>query len=243
MTNSKMTAALLALAMAAGPAGASPYHVTGLDAADSWEVKLIGTYDDDPFSHETGGAIDITAPLAAGLETSVAMGKARVAQNGRPAFSGWSDTEVAVKWEVLPMAQDGGFAVTTEPALFVPSSSHGVDEHEWRIELPVVLGYRTGPVELRGLIGYARSLESRADEMSYGLVAEYDLTGNLSIGAELAGHTDPGAFVHAAELEADIGFTYALASKVELQGRFGQSLRDDDHAHENHAALYLEVAF
>lgn len=234
--------AALALGMS-GAAQASPYRVTGLGAADTWELKLVSKYDHDDTETKVKGAFDITAPLAPGLETSVTFGRGWLREPGMRTRTGWIDTEIAVKWEILPLGEDGGFGITTEPALFVPTGTRGIADHEWQVEVPLVVGYKKGPAEVRGLVGYARSLDSGSDEISYGAVGEYDVNDRLSFGAELSGGTSPDRFMREYEVEADIGFKFALAEAIELQGRIGQSLRNDDHMREHHAALYVEIGF
>lgn len=234
-------AGLLAI-MTGGTAEASPYRITGMDAATHWEIKLEGKYED---THDENvieaPLIDLTAPLAKGLETSVTFGRGRVHEKGEPTRSGFLDTELAVKWEVAPIKRDKMVGVTIEPALILPTASHDLGDHKVQFELPVVIGWNSGPVRLRGLVGYAHSLEDHEDEMSVGALGEYKLSPSLSMGAEIVTKM-PSQDIHAYDATADIGFKWELKEGVELQARAGRSIRSADHRGTTSAALYLEIA-
>ena len=223
-------------------ATASPYKITGLHAADTFEIKLETKIESkDGESVLEGPAIDLTAPIARGLEASFTFGPGRLKERGQAARWGVIDTEVAVKWEMLPQPEAGGFGLTIEPAAIAPTGSNGLGGGEWRVEVPLILGWARGPVQVRGQLGYERGLKTGEDEVSFGVVTEYDLSDTLSVGAEVVGGT-PSLAVRDYEAQANLGFKLKVASKVELQGRIGRSLRNDDHVPETNVGVFLEFA-
>lgn len=237
--------ALSVLAMAVMPsvATASPYKITGLDAARTFELKLFTKVKSNRFGSEMEGpGFDLTVPVVSGLEASATFGPGRLHNVGGRTRWGVIDTEFAMKWEIVPLPEEGGVGVTTEPALIAPTGTNGLGDGEWRFEAPLVIGWARGPVEIRGEIGYERGFKSGEDEVSFGAVAEYDLTDSFSIGAEVTGNT-PSLGFPGYETAADVGFKWEFAPSVELQGRIGRSLRDDDHVPQTDAALYIEIAF
>ncbi|HEU4959363.1 MAG TPA: transporter [Sphingomonas sp.] len=234
------TAALVALP---GAANASPYKITGLDAATSLELKLFTKLKSNHWGSELEGpGFDLTIPVAGGLEASATFGPGRLHETGGRTRWGMIDSEFAMKWEIVSMPDDGGIGLTTEPAVIAPTGTHGLGDDEWRFEAPLVIGWASGRVEVRGEAGYERGLKSHEDEVSFGVVTEYDLSDSFSIGAEVTGSTPSLAF-RSYEAAADIGFKWEFARSVELQGRLGRSLRRDDRRPQTEAALYVEIAF
>jgi hypothetical protein len=234
--------AAASLAAWPGAADASPYKITGLGAATSLELKLFTKLKSSSRGSELKGpGFDLTVPVADGLEASFTSGPGRLREGGRTRW-GMIDSEVAMKWEIVPMPEDGGIGVTTEPALIAPTGTNGLGDSEWRFEAPLVVGWASGPVEIRGEAGYERGFKSQEDEIIFGVVTEYDLADSFSVGAEVTGGTPSLAF-GSYEAAVDVGFKWEFAPSVELQGRLGRSLHRDDHRPQTEAALYIEIAF
>ncbi len=64
---------------------ASPYHTTGLDAADSFEFKIASEYESAGDDREIEGpALNVTIPVKPGIETSVTFGTGRAKEAGIP---------------------------------------------------------------------------------------------------------------------------------------------------------------
>jgi hypothetical protein len=240
-------AALLLLCgcLAAGPAAASPFKITGLDAASNWEIKIIAETEDTASEHEVEAPVlDITAPIRPGLETSVTFGRGWAKSKGGPLRQGFLDTEWAVKWEVVRMQEDASnLAVTTEPALFLPTGSRAVADHRWGVEVPLIFGKDYGPVGLRALVGYAHPFGGGHDEALMGGLVTYRLTEVFKVGAELSGSM-PTVARHDYETAFDVGAIWEFAPGIEIQGRIGRTLRrapGDEPA--TNFAIYLEKAF
>jgi hypothetical protein len=224
-------------------AQASPYRITGLDAADHWEIKMIAkdTVEGDERVREAP-LIDLTAPLAPGLETSVTFGRGRLHVEGESARSGAVDTELAVKWEMVPMGADGTIGVTVEPALIAPTGSAGLSDDIWSAEVPLVIGWNRGSLRLRGLVGYGRSLEDDDDEISVGGLVEYKVLSELSLGLEVMNTMPSDDPDQRWKSMVDVGFKYELSSTVELQGRLSRSARTAGDPRVTQIAIYLEIA-
>jgi hypothetical protein len=233
---------MVALVVWPAAADASPYKITGLGAATSFEFKLFSNLKSTSLkSVLEGPGFDLTMPVARGLEASFTTGPGRLREDGRTRW-GMIDSEAAMKWEIVPMPENGGIGITTEPAIIVPTGTNGMGDAEWRFEAPLVVGWAAGPIEVRGELGYERGFKSREDEVSFGMVTEYDLTESFAIGVEVTGST-PSLMLRSYEAAADVGFKWEFLPSVELQGRVGRSLRRDDHRPQIDAAIYLEIAF
>lgn len=228
--------------LALGAAHASPYRITGLDAADHWEVKTIAkdTVEGDERVIEAP-LIDFTAPLAPGLETSVTFGTGQLHADGE-SHSGAVDTELALKWEMVPIGADGTLGVTVEPALIVPTGSAGLSDEAWFAELPLVIGWNHGLLRLRGLVGYGHSLENDEDEISLGGLVEYQALPGLSLGLEVVNTAPSDDPERRWKSMVDVGFKYELSPTVELQGRLGRSARSAGDPRQTQGAIYVEVA-
>jgi hypothetical protein len=244
MLDSKRIAfASLCSCFALSVAQASPYRITGLDAADHWEIKTIAKNTDEGDERLLEAPlIDLTAPLAPGLETSVTFGRGRLHAEGEAVRSGAVDTEVAVKWEVVPIGADGTIGVTIEPALIAPTGSAGLSDDVWSAEVPLVIGWNHGAVRLRGLVGYGRSLENDEDEISLGGLVECKVLPQLSLGVEVVNTMPSDDPDRKWKSMVDIGFKYELSPTIELQGRLGRSARTAGDPHVTQGAIYLEIA-
>jgi hypothetical protein len=229
--------------LALSTAQASPYHITGLDAADHWEIKTIAkdSVEGDERVLEAP-LIDLTAPLAPGLETSVTFGRGQLHVAGEAARSGAVDTELAVKWEMVPIGDDGTIGLTVEPALIAPTGSTGLSDGTWSAEVPLVIGVNRGPLRFRGLVGYGRSLENDDDEISLGGLVEYKVLPTLSIGLEEVNTAPSNDLDHSWKSMVDVGFKYELTPAVELQGRLGRSAHTAGDPQETEGAIYVEIA-
>jgi hypothetical protein len=235
---SKLAAASLCSALA-GAAGASPYQMPDMHAAAAFEVKLQAQYTVAGKDKAIEGpALDFTAPLRPGLETSVTFGRGRVSRQG------WGnlDTEFAVKWEAIPIGEeDGHLGITIEPALLMPTGKTGLSAGEHQLALPVVGGANWGKFGLRGMLGWQHAFKSGHNAAQVGALATCDVTDRFSVGLEYAGEssmTRPRRYGST----ADVGFTFALTPKIELQGRIGHTLRSIDDTGARQAALFLEFA-
>jgi hypothetical protein len=225
-------------------AHASPFKITGMDAASEFEVKIEGEATVSESETEIEAPVlDVTFPIRPGLETSVTFGRGSLKEGADPAREGWLDTEWAVKWEVVPFREDGaGVAVTTEPALIAPTGSGGLGDRRWQVEIPVVVGKDIGPIGLRGLVGYAHAFGG-GDETQFGVLATYRLGDKVKVGVELAGAM-PGLNTREYETLVDVGATWEFTPGIELQGRIGRTVHEaPGEEPATNFALFIEKAF
>jgi hypothetical protein len=239
MTAMKQLVIAALCAAAAAAAGASPYQVPDLHAATELELKLQAQYSMAGNERALEGpALDVAVPVRPGLEASMTFGRGRL--GGR----GWGnlDTELALKWEALPAGEeDGRLGVTVEPGLLLPTGSTGLGAGERQFALPVVGGARWGKWGLRGMLAWEHGFKSGHDAAQFGALGTWDVTDRLSVGLEYFGEsamTRP----HRYDSFADLGFTFALTPKIELQGRIGHTLGRADDTGARQAALFLEFA-
>lgn len=223
------------------PAFASPFHIPDADAATEWEVKVSADYE------RVGGetvrdapVLDITAPLRPGLETSITFGWGRFEEDGS-ADDGFLDFEWAVKAELTRQERGALASVTIEPALIAPTGTHGLSEHVWAAELPVIVSKTFGPLELRGLTSYAHPFsDTDEDEIGLGLLASISLAEGFSVGVEAGRDASVDDFDEA-EVSFGVGAKWEFTGGYELQARVGRVREDAEDGTE--VAIFLERAF
>jgi hypothetical protein len=228
------------LVVAAGGANASPFKMPDLAAATSYEVKLQAGFSKASDGEVLEGpALDMTAPLGQGLETSVTAGVGRISHRDW----GWLDTEVAAKWELVPIGEeDGHFGFTTEPTLVLPTATQGLGGDEYQLIVPVIGGVNFGKVGLRGLLGLQRGYHLDGNKAQFGALATYEVTDALLVGIEYADESPMKNFSDHSS-SADVGVSWNLTPQVALQGRLGHTVRAPAGRAATEAALYLEFAF
>lgn len=232
----------LAAICAAAPICASPYEVTNLSAADAWEIRIASAYETAGGERFFEGPVfDLTAPLAPGLEMSATFGGGYV---DAPGAARWErlDSAVAFKYEIAPLSGRNGFGVTTEPTLVIPTGSQGFGDGEFRLEAPLIAGWARGRWEVRGLVSYAHSLESREDEFGVGAAVEYAVSEDLSLGGEIAS-SHPGLGFREHESHVNVGFVWGVSKAIELQGRIGRTIANTAGPPGVNMALFLQFGF
>jgi hypothetical protein len=235
----KRLAAAVLCSVLAGAAGASPFQMPDMHAATNYEIKVQAQYTKARDGKTVEGpALDITAPLRPGLETSVTFGRGRISGE----TWGNLDTELAVKWEAIPIGEeDGHVGITVEPAVILPTGNRGLGADEHQLAVPIIAGANWGAFGLRGLLGYQHGFKSNDNAVQFGALATYEVTDRFSVGLEYAGESSTRR-PHDYESSADVGFTFALTPKVELQGRVGHTLHAPSNASATQLALFLEFA-
>ena len=234
---------LCAMALIPGGAFASSFVVPEMDADDAFAVRVAAEHSRSSAGHEWAAPnLELVAPLASGLEGAVSVGRGHVHESGTRAFDGLTDLEVELKWELLPVPDGGGFGITLAPALLVPLGDRNVAEHDWRIELPVVFGWRQGPLTFHVMTGYSASLSDRGDAIPFGTLLTYDVGDRLTLGTEIVGSApikDLGGY----EAEVGAGLEYEVAEGWALQGRVGRIVRLEGEPNSTNFMLAIEKAF
>lgn len=225
------------------PMLAAPFAVPDMEAADAFAVKIIAEHSRSPDGHEWAvPSIDITAPVAPGLEAAVAFGRGHVHRSGTTAFNGWSDLELVAKWELKPIPEEGGFGITVQPLLLAPVGEREVSEDDWRVELPIVFGWRTGALTLHAMSGYSASLSNKGDDIPFGALATYDVGDTLTLGIELVGSA-PVSDLDSYEAEIGAAAAYAFADGWALEARVGRTVRIEDETKATNFLFAIEKEF
>jgi hypothetical protein len=224
LSMSVKSVALFASMMVAKPASASPLDTLDLGAAVRPEIAVgMSVEKTANQSFILGPAISVTLPAGPGLETSFALdGLWSEASEAGSEFD-WNELGWAVKWELAPLAPEGRWGATIEPALTRLLSSQVGGSEAWRIDVPIVVGVRYAGAIIRGSVGYGAALNREADAVIYGLALEPDTAGPFKVSAEMAGSScaDIGG-AHRATFNA--GIEWELADNLTLLSRLGRDL-------------------
>jgi hypothetical protein len=239
----QLLAMLGAAALLPQGALASSFAVPEMDADDAFAIRVAAEHSRSSAGHEWAVPnVELIAPLAPGLEGAVSVGRGHVHQSGARAFNGMTDLAIEMKWELLPVPDDGGFGITVVPALLVPLGNRNVTEDDWRVELPVVFGWRQGPLTLHAMTGYSASRSDRGDAIPFGTLVTYDLGESLTLGAEFVGSA-PINDLDGYEAEIGAGVEYEVAEGWALQGRVGRVVRVAGEPNSTNFLLAIEKAF
>jgi hypothetical protein len=222
---------------------AAPFAVPDMPAADAWALKLSAEHSRFDGGHEWAVPnVELMVPVAPGLEAAVVAGRGHVHNTGTKALEGLSDLEIAAKWELLPVPEQGGFGITVQPVVLVPLGNREVTEDNWRLELPVVFGWRRGALTLHAMTGYSVSLSNRGDAIPFGTLATYDIGETLTLGVELVGSAPVSDFDDY-EAEVGAGAVLAFSEGWALEGRVGRTVRIKGEPKATNFLLAIEKSF
>lgn len=235
-------AASFATVAGAPDAFASPYESTDAGVAEGFEVKGVFETESGRDESARAPALDLTWPLKPGvLEMSLSTGAAQIRRADEDAQSGLNDIEIAAKWR-LRDGGDGALSLAIEPALVVPSADDGLGDGRWRYALPLIMQAEFGPMTYFANIGWSDSFVGGDGEVSVGVVAQRSINERLEIGVELAGAA-PASNWRDGRLDANLGFTFKLTPKLELQGLVGRSVNGRADGPVTLTRIALEYGF
>lgn len=242
-TRSLSLLASFAIAGLPGAAMAAPFAVPDLPAADALALKLSAEHSQSSDGHEWAVPnVELMVPVTRGLEVAAVIGRSHVHQTGARPINGISDLELAIKWELLPVPEAGSFGITVQPVLLAPLGDRDLSGRDWRVEFPVVFGWRQGPLRLHAMMGYSALLSDRGDTILFGTLATYDIGETLTFGVELVGSA-PASNVDAYEAEIGAGAAYAFAENWTLEARIGRTIRLEDGSKSTNFMLAIEKSF
>jgi hypothetical protein len=145
---------------------------------------------------------------------------------GGSVSSGLGSSEIGIKGRFLD-ADEFGWDVSIYPQyrFEAPGATirRGVLEEGAEFLLPIEVGRSFGDAFVYGEAGYAW-LDSGADEWVFGAVAGYELSGELTIMAELFWIAEEGFGEH--EVIANAGFKWHWNESVALIGSAGRSVKE-----------------
>ncbi|MGI8433034.1 MAG: hypothetical protein ACR2MW_12185 [Chthoniobacterales bacterium] len=134
-------------------------------------------------------ALDLNYGLGEHIQLTLQTSPVILKQSGHGALGGLGSAEAAVKWRFLD-EETSGFDMSTFPRIiFNPVRSsvrRGLADDGTRVQIPVQIARKIGPIVLDGEFGAVLSTVGRS-EWLYGVVAEFDLAKNTSVMAEIHG--------------------------------------------------------
>lgn len=222
---------------------ASPWETTAPEPASTFEIKGIVEHESSREESETVPALDITFPIRPDvLEVSVTTGAGQLRLADGTVLKGLTDTEVAAKWRVHD-GGEAGFSFGVEPAVIVPSGDPDkVGDGAWRYVLPLLMQFNQGRMSYIANLAYENRFDGGEPEVSAGFVAEREMTDRFSLGVEIAAAAPTRAW-NEVRVDANLGFTFKLSEKLELQGLIGRSVNGRDGGPVTLSRLFLEYAF
>ena len=131
-----------------------------------------------------------------------------------------------------------------EPVIKLPTgdAKKGLGNGDAEIELPLILGYKTGPWELGSEIGYSHVFRQHEDNAYIGFLAMRRVSKTLRLGAEIVVDT-PDARFREFGTQANVGFKWRAARRIEISGLAGRTLSTPDHKATNKFKLDVEFKF
>jgi len=222
---------------------ASPFKVSSPNAASAPTVKVETEFKDGESKDTlTLPKVELKMPVVPNLDLAIKTSYRAIRREGRFTQSGPGDVEVLSKWSFLRV---GGFAMAIEPLVSFPTGSvrRGIGQGEAGFELPLILGYKTGPWELGTEVGYTHLHHRREDDAFYlGLLVMRRVLPTLRVGTEVVLES-PRAHMDAVDTHLDIGLKWNFAPRFEFQALGGTSLHTEDHQRVNKFKMALEIRF
>jgi hypothetical protein len=155
-----------------------------------WENNLAITFERRPDEVAFGvPAIDLNYGLGEHIQLTLQTAYVILKRSGHGPIGGLGSTEAAVKWRFLD-EETSGFAMSTFPRIIFnvlqSSVRRGLADDGTRVQTPLQIARKIGPVELDGEFGPLLNTVGRS-EWLYGIVGGFDLAKNTSVMAELHG--------------------------------------------------------
>lgn len=225
---------------------AANYEIGDADIIERFKVEALFAYE------QRAGERGWERP---GLQLGVALGE-RMELVGGAGYgslrlpdgrrqSGATDAWVALKWRLLDENPDSGMpAIAIEPEWIHPTGSHraGLSNERAAWVLPVRMIKSFGDSTLSGEVSYGQSVGGSERELTYGVLYEYQLTENLSMGTEVlrdaALRRSPGQ-----ELRVHAGVRWNPIQTVEVHALVGRLLDRVGNDHAKVARLSIEYLF
>jgi hypothetical protein len=176
-------------------------------------------------------AIELTAPVTAWQEASFEVSRGMIREKNGRVVQGLRDLEAGSKIRLF-QGEKGSLipTVAIEPTLVMPTGSvgRGLGDGEWRGELPVTFGWKSGAAKFYGQVGYAHGFgRNHGGTIPFGALLLYDLTETFTIGAEVAGE-GVRDFDEDDHVVGNVGFQWTALPNVEVHAMVGRTLRNDD---------------
>lgn len=212
----------------ATPASGAPFTVSSPNTASGPEIKVGGEFKDSETKDTlTLPKVELKAPVASNLDAAVELPYKTIWQTGSRTESGVGDLEIKSKWNFLRV---GRFAMATEPLVALPTGNarRGLGEDDVAIELPLILGYKTGAWELGSELGYTHIFHQHRDGAYGGVLVMRRVLPTLRLGAEFVVEA-PTALLREYDTMVNAGLKWGFGGRFELQALAGRTLHTADH--------------
>jgi hypothetical protein len=173
-------------------------------------------------------AIDLNYGLGDHIQLTFQTSYVLLKRRGHGAVGGLGSAEAAMKWRFLD-EETSGFAMSTFPRVIFhvlqSSVRRGLAEDGTRVQIPVQLARKLGPIDLDFEIGPLVSTVGRSEWM-YGIVGGMDATKTTALMVELQG-TSRSNFTRDV-LTANVGLRQKLSETCILITSVGHDVRSPD---------------
>lgn len=216
---------LLALLAVPG-AEAGIYDVGSTGTAESLEIKtkFYSTRGTDTHTWRLPG-LSVSGPIHGHLEWGAGIGYALIGHRYEPDRHGWRDLSLSMKWRFLDHSAESGVTMAIEPEFSLPvgDESAGTGAGAVAFALPLRVSGKRGRVRVTGEVGVEHVFGRDEDAVGAGILIEYAMTRQWSVGIELVGDA-PRTQLSASHVRSNIGFKWKPNPHFQLQGLVGRSL-------------------
>ena len=155
-----------------------------------WEINIATTLEQRPHEQSWGlPQLDLNYGLGERIQLTLQTSFDVLKRSDHGPIGGWGNVEAALKWRFLD-EETNGFSVSTFPrvvfSVLQSSVRHGLADDGTRVQSPVQVARKFGPVDLNFEFGPVLSTIGRS-EWLYGFVAGTDVTKKTELMAELHG--------------------------------------------------------
>lgn len=226
----------------ATPASGAPFTVSSPNTASTPKIKVSGEFKDRETKDTlTLPKVELKTPVASNLDVAIKLPYKTIWQTGHRTESGLGDIEIKSKWNFL---RAGNFAMATEPLVALPTGNarRGLGDDDVALELPLILGYKTGAWELGSELGYTHIFHQHHDGAYWGVLAMRRVLPMLRLGVEFVVEA-PTALLREYDALANAGLKWGFGERYELQALAGRTLRTADHDATSKFKLAVEMKF
>jgi hypothetical protein len=222
-------------------ADAPPYATTDTGIADKLEFTgFAQSITQGRIGVDVLG-LDLAIPLAPRWEMTIVPRMAVVSDGDRRAM-GVGDTEIAVKYLVLPET-NALPAIAIEPNLTIPTGGRRLGDGQVAIEVPVLISKAFGAWRVSGQVGYARDgFDGRADHAPVSLLLERTIAKNFSLGVEIANDL-PMRRPSRGSAQVNLGGSWAIRDGLVFEAALGHRLASASEPADLHSCFALAIEF
>ena len=204
----------------------------GFVGKGQWEIKFETLYE----RHRDAAPDVITAPLDINysvidhLKLNLTLNERTIITPRGTTYSGAGDIDFKFKYRFLDEDEKTWKpALSIAPDVTIPSGDdkRGLGNGYYGFRVPVQFGKTIGKYSVFAETGYQFQFDRKAsDTILYGAGFQYQFTEKFSAGIELNGFR-PFKQPDKHQLLSNLGLTYVISKRFQVQGSVGRSLRND----------------